>query len=202
MHQTIQLTMQQTRRQPARPSSKATLLPALAIGMALLAAACNPVTTAQQGEGIGFRQARYAEISAMRTYRECRDDALALDGQARAEGSSARYLASARLLEKCEAEVGPEATGLALDERMRAYALGIQNHFKGGDVVQARTNLETFKSTFQSADLYFADGSSFVESMEILLGIRDRTAAGEFSVANVSTELKSELRRVRYWTRN
>ncbi|MDA1101910.1 MAG: hypothetical protein O2967_23385 [Proteobacteria bacterium] len=202
MHQTMQRTTQQTRRQPGHPSGKSTLLPALAIGMALLAAACNPVTTAQQGEGIGFRQARYAEITAMRSYRQCRDDALALDGQARSEASSARYLASARLLDKCETEVGPEATGLAQDERMRAYALGIQNHFKGGDVIQARANLETFKSTFQGADLYFADGSSFIESMEILLGIRDRTAVGEFSVANVSAELKSELRRVRYWTRN
>jgi hypothetical protein len=194
--------MQQTRRQPVRLPRKATLLPALAIGMALLAAACNPVTTAQQGEGIGFRQARYAEISAMRSYRECLDEALALDGQARTAGSSARYLASARLLKKCEAELGPEATGLALDERMRAYALGIQNHFKGGDIVQAQANLVTFMGTFQGADLYFADGSSFIESMEILLGIRDRTAVGEFSVANVSAELKSEMRRVRYWTRN
>ncbi|MBT5195493.1 MAG: hypothetical protein HOM07_24355, partial [Rhodospirillaceae bacterium] len=70
----------------------------LAIGAALMATACNPVTTAQQKEGIGFRQARFAEISAMRSYRQCRDDALALDGQARADGSSARYLAAARLL--------------------------------------------------------------------------------------------------------
>ncbi|MDP6874303.1 MAG: hypothetical protein QF521_12300, partial [Alphaproteobacteria bacterium] len=176
--------------------------PALAIAMALLAGACNPVTTAQQHEGIGFRQARYAEISAMRAYRQCRDDALALDGKARSEGSSARYLASARLLDKCEAEVGPEAAGVAVDERMRAYAVGIQNHFKGGDVAQARSNLNTFQETFDGADLYFADGSSFVESMEILLGLRDRKAIGQFSVANVSADLKSELRRVRYWTRN
>ncbi len=177
-------------------------LPMLAVAMALLAAACNPVTTAVQKEGIGFRQARYAEISAMRSYRACRDDAVALDGQARAEGSSARYLAAARLLEKCEAEIGPEAASVGIDERMRAYALGIQDHFKGGDVARARTNLETFKKNFVGADLYFADGASFIESMEILLGHRDRGVVGEFSVANVSSQMKSELRRVRYWTRN
>lgn len=185
-----------------RTIAKSIAAPALAVGMGLLAAACNPMTTAQQHEGIGFRQARYAEISAMRTYRQCRDDALVLDGQARAEGSPARYLASARLLDKCEAEVGPEAAGVAVDERMRAYGVGIQNHFKGGDVAQARENLQTFKTSFKGADLYFADGSSFVESMEILLGLRDRKAVGQFSVANVSADLKSELRRVRYWTRN
>ena len=176
--------------------------PAPAIGMALLAAACNPMTTSLQKEGIGFRQARYAEISAMRSYRQCRDDALALDGQARAEGSSARYLAAARLFEKCEAEVGPEAASVGIDERMRAYALGIQDHFKGGDVARARSNLAAFKKTFDGADLYFADGASFIESMEILLGHRDRRVVGEFSVANVSSQMKSELRRVRYWTRN
>ena len=69
-------------------------------------------------------------------------------------------------------------------------------------MARARTNLETFKKTFAGADLYFADGASFIESMEILLGHRDRTAVGEFSVANVSSQMKSELRRVRYWTRN
>ena len=177
-------------------------LPMLAIGAALMATACNPVTTAQQKEGIGFRQARFAEISAMRSYRQCRDDALALDGQARADGSSARYLAAARLLETCEAEVGPEAASVGVDERMRAYALGIQDYFKGVDVARARANLETFKQTFSGADLYFADGASFIESMEILLGQRDRSAVGEFSLANVSSEMKSELRRVRYWKRN
>ena len=77
----------------------------------------------------------------MRGYRECRDDALALDGQARAEGSSASYLASPRLLDKCEAEVGPEAAGVVVDERLRAYAVGIQNHFKGGDAARARAKL-------------------------------------------------------------
>ncbi len=182
-------------------TGRAALLAGLALGASLLVA-CNPVSTAQQREGIGFRQARYAEISAMRAYRQCRDDALALDGQARADGSPARYLASARLLQKCEAEVGSEAGSVGQDERMRAYALSIQNYFKGGDVAQARANLQTFKGNFQGADLYFPDGSSFVESMEMLLGLRDRTAVGQFSLANVSADLKSELRRVRYWTRN
>jgi hypothetical protein len=181
---------------------KAASLPALAIGMALLATACNPMTTTQQHEGIGFRQARYAEITAMRSYRQCRDDALALDSQARTEGSSARYLAAARLLDKCEAEVGPEAASVAVDERMRAYAVSVQDYLKGGDVAQARANLKTFKDTFKGADLYFADGASFVESMEILLGLRDRAAVGQFSIANVPSKMKSELRRVRYWTNN
>ncbi len=85
---------------------------------------------------------------------------------------------------------------------MRAYALGIQNYLKGGDIARSRANLETFQATFAGRDLYYPDGSSFVETMEVLLGLRDRTAVGEFSMLNVNGDLKAELRRVRYWKQN
>ena len=190
--------MQQTNRTSIKHTALATVL----AGTALVLAACNPQTTAMQKEGIGFRQARFAEISAMRNYRQCRAAALTLDRQARAEGSGARYLAAARMLEGCEASVGPEGARLARDERIKAYALIVQDYFKGGDVAKARASLMTFKQNYKGTELYYADGASFVETMEILLGLRDRMAVGEFSVANVSGELKAELRRVRYWTRN
>lgn len=153
-------------------------------------------------EGIGFREARHAEITAMRDWRSCRDDALQLDTQARQKGSVARYLASARLLDKCETELGPEAKSLAPEERMRAYALSIQNHLKGGDIGVARQHLETFKTAFAGQDLYLKDGSSFIETMEILLGLKTRSAVGEVSVANVSGDVKSEMRRNHYWQRH
>ena len=152
--------------------------------------------------GIGFRQARFVEISAMREYRACRDDALALDTRARQNDAPARYLASARLLQKCEANLGPEVTGIAAEERMRAFALSIQNYFKGGDVAAARSSLENYRKAHDDHDLYFADGSSFVETMELLLGLHDRTDVGEYSTVNASSTLKSELRRVRYWKHN
>ena len=59
---------------------------ALALAMfGLTACVTNGATTAY--EGIGFREARFNEISAMRTYRACRDEAVALDELARADGS-------------------------------------------------------------------------------------------------------------------
>lgn len=184
-----------------RKLSARTLLPMLAV-LVLSGCVSNFASNGPPGEGIGFRNARYVEIEAMRGYRRCRDDALVLDHQARQAGSSARYLASARLLEKCESDLGPEAVRLAQDERMRAYALSIQNYLKGGDVARARANLETFEAAFPGYDLYYPDGSSFRETMEILLGLRNRAAVGEFSVANVGQPLKAELRRVRYWQRH
>ena len=138
----------------------------------------------------------------MREYRKCRDDALELDTKARKESSTARYLASARLLEKCESELGAEAASAGEEERLRAYALSVQNYFKGGDISQARKNLEKLQKAFPEKDLYWPDGSSFIETMEVILGLKDNPSIGAYSVANVNYDLKAELRRIHYWKKN
>ncbi len=175
----------------------------VALTAALLAlAACNMNAQVNPMEGIGFREARFEEISAMREYRQCRDDALELDEQARATGNAGRYLASAKLLEKCEAQMGPETADVAEDERIRAYALSVQNYLKGGDVESAAANFEKYQQAFPGKDLYYADGSSFIETMKILLGQKAPSSYGQFAALNVNDGLKSEMRRVRYWKRN
>ena len=193
--------MSRTRISAPRGSLRRVMLAAAA---AAALGACATGNT-PPAEGIGFRQARHAEIQAMREWRACRDQAVDLDAKARAEAAPARYLASARLIEGCESDLGSEVAGLASvarEERMRAYALGIQNNFKGGDVETARRTLATFKEHFAGQDLYYLDGSSFVETMEVLLGLKDRTAVGSMAMTNVNDDLKSELRRMRYWKRH
>jgi len=175
----------------------------VAIGCTVLVlGACNMSLPKNTEGGIGFREDRFEEITAMREYRDCRDEALILDEKALQAGSPARYLASARMIEGCEAALGPEAARLALQERMHAYALSIQNYLKGGNVSKARENLANFTAAFSGGDLYYADGASFTDTMALILGEADDSALGEFSTVNVSPELKSELRRVRYWQRN
>lgn len=174
----------------------------LAAAGALALSACSLSPGGSPQEGIGFREARFVEMSAAREWRKCRDEAIELDRQARKEGAPARYLASARLIEKCEAEAGPEAAKVAEEERMRAYALGVQNHLKGGDIAKARDGLAKLKASYPRADLYYADGSSFIDTMEVLLGIKDRTAIGEIVTVNVGEELQAEIRRAHYWKRN
>jgi hypothetical protein len=175
----------------------------VAMAAVLLAlGACNMNAQVNPMEGIGFREARFQEISAMQQYRQCRDDALALDEQARTTGHAGRYLASARLLEKCEAEVGSEVAGVAKDERMKSYALSVQNYLKGGDVSKAGENFEAFKQAFPGQDLYFHDGSSFIETMAALFGHKKDTDFGRFAMLNVNDTLKGEMRRVNYWKRN
>lgn len=187
-------------KSPSRPLRRGIVAMGIA-GVVLTLGGC--VTGGgDHGEGIGFREARYTEMAAVRGYRECRDQALEMDRTARSAGDPARYLASAQLLEKCESGLGPEAAQLAQEERMRAYALASQNYLKGGDVAGAQRTLEAFKTRFAGADLYLADGSSFTATMELLAGLRDRTAVGEFSVVNAGGGVKAELRRSRYWQRN
>lgn len=176
------------------------------LGGAALAAvaltACTAHTSKLPRQTAAYQQPRLPEITAMREYRQCRDEAIALDRQARQASSPARYLASARLLERCEAGLGPNAAQLAREERMRAYGLSIQNYLKSGDLAKARTNLQRLRQKFPGTDLYYADGSSFVETMGLLLNRERRETVGEFALLNVNGDLKAELRRVRYWTRN
>lgn len=166
---------------------------------AVVLAACATGNGVDFAEGIGFREARFQQISMMREYRACRDQGVELDRQARNTGSRGKYLTSARVLENCETEIGPDGSGIARHERMRAYALSIQNHFKGGDVERARENFDKFKQTFPRHDLYYPDGSSFTVTMEALLGRTERWTFGEFSALNVNDSVKSEMRRMLYW---
>lgn len=176
------------------------LLTVTAISATLGLSAC---TTGTPGNGIGFREARFAEISAIRDWRTCRDEAIGLDGQARDEASAARYLAAAKLVEKCESDIGPEAVSkIPSDERMRAYALGVQDYLKGGDVPKAGEMLDRLKTAFPRSDLYYATGASFIDTMEFLTGQRDRNAVGVLGVANVNDEFKGEIKRAQYWKRN
>ena len=174
---------------------------AIVTSLIILVSACMAQTN-QAYEGIGYREARFAEISAMRDYRECRDQALELDKQARKNGTPSRYLASARIIDKCESELGSTANKIGEEERIRAYALSVQNYFKGGDVVRARANLEKLKNGFPGKDLYLADGSSFIETMEFILSLKSSSTLYDLTLANVNEDLRTEFKRFNYWNKN
>ncbi|NQW09700.1 MAG: hypothetical protein HQ481_07455 [Alphaproteobacteria bacterium] len=152
-------------------------------------------------EGIGFREARFHEIEAMRDWRACRDDGATLDQQARAAGEPGRYLAAARALEGCEANLGAEASGIAVEERMRAYGLAIQARLKGGDLAGARDGLDRFRGAFPGRDLYFDDGTSFLHTMDTLLAAGGEHPRRPSRVANVSATLGEEIARLIRWSR-
>lgn len=174
-------------------------LVAMATAFAALSACTTDfIGTTASSEGIKFRSSRNAEIMASRSWRDCRDEALMIDAQARKTASAAKYATSARALETCESNLSDVSQIMPL-ERMQAYAVSVQNYLKAGDVASARGNLESFKTAFAGKDLYFPDGSSFVQTMDLVLGLADKTDAAPYSVANISSEMKREIRRMRYW---
>lgn len=158
--------------------------------------ACQSATTGDLYESVDYRQNRFTEISAVREYSACVDEAMGLDVKAREQNNTARYLASAQLLEKCEVNMGPDARHVVMEERMRAYALNIQNYFKGSDVVKARENLEKFKINFSGRDLYYDDGSSFIDTMDFLFSTHSNDSE---AFLNVSKSVRSEMRRMAHW---
>jgi len=190
-----------TRAHPNRFCSHATTAGTV-LALTVFLGACQTILTGGAMEGIGFRQERFQEIAAMQTYRACFDDAVKLDTEARAQGNPGGYIASARLIEKCEAELGPEAATVAQEERMRAYALSVLNYLKAGDMQSSRANLETFKRTFAGHDLYLANGASFTDTMELLSGGKSVPSPYEVSLLNVNRDVKAELQRVRFWKHN
>ena len=153
-------------------------------------------------EGIGYREARFAEITALRGYRSCAEEAQALGVKSRETRSPSRYLASAKLIERCETELGSDGAGLAPEERMRKYALAIHNYVRGGDLKRAHETFERFQTAFPNQDLYYADGSSFVDTTRALLGQASDQEIARFSMLNINRALKAELRRISYWTKN
>ena len=173
---------------------------ACALVLTFSLSACFLGTDNDAAEGIGFRQARFEEVTMIREYRTCRVEGMELDKKALASGSQGTYLASAQVLEKCEANLGPGANAsISKGERMHAYALSVQNYLKGGDVARARDNFDKFQTAFPNRDLYYADGSSFISTMEALLGRSEPWTFGEFANLNVNTQLKGEMRRMNYW---
>ena len=64
----------------------------LTLAGVIVLSACS-MTGGQLQEGIGFREARFTEISTIREWRNCRDEAIELDRQARQEASPALAIA-------------------------------------------------------------------------------------------------------------
>ena len=57
-------------------------------------------------------------------------------------------------------------------------------------------------AAFPGKDLFFDDGTSFIETMSALLGRESGHSFGPYSMLNVNAGLKSEMRRVNYWKNN
>lgn len=170
------------------------------LGIALLAvSACTMNSTSNPVEEAGFRQSRYQEMMRIESFEACRDEALSMDRQARGRDSAGAYITSASVMEKCEADLAGQTRGVPEGDRMRLGALATLNYLKGGDAERARRSLDSFKANFPERDLYFGDGSSFVQTAELLLGRTENIGFGAFAALNVNSDVKNEMRRMTHW---
>ena len=86
------------------------------------------------------------------------------------------------------------------NERMRNSALSIQNYIKAGNLVKASLNFKDFQNTFNK-DLIYNDGSSFIENIQSLLNHNDSNISDKFALINNSRVIRSELKRINYWSK-
>ena len=61
---------------------------------------------------------------------------------------------------------------------------------------------EKFKKAFDGHDLYLPNGASFIDSVALLTTKRDDASAQEMAMMNVSSTLRAEIQRVRFWKNN
>ena len=63
-------------------------------------------------------------------------------------------------------------------------------------------NLEKFQKAFSGNDLYLPNGASFIDSITLLTTKRDDASAPEMAMMNVSSALRAEIQRMRFWKNN
>lgn len=140
--------------------------------------------------------------SSLRSYDKCIEDGKSFDNLAstKNEGADSLYNKSAKILNDCDFLIQDNPYMVNETERMKNAALSIQNYIKAGNLVQASLNFKKFQNTFNK-DLIYRDGSSFTENVESILSHKDQNVSGTFALINNSKIIRSELKRINYWSK-
>ena len=175
-------------------------IPLIALG-ALSVAACQQTVLTSSAPTISIID-RANEMQNVLNFDSCLGNGLEQDAQAAASDEPGQYLASAKTLAGCDAKLRDSALLVDIDQRMRAKALAVQNYIKGGDIQNARLALTDFEASFDGADLIYADGSSFTDTMHVLLHSFDNRVGYKLASLNARRKVKDEVRRAWYWQNN
>ena len=175
-------------------------VPLIALGALGLAACQQTVLTSSAPTTSVLDRAN--EMQNVLNFDSCLSNGLEQDAQAAASDEMGRYLASARTLSSCDSKLRDSASLVAIEQRMKAKALAVQNFIKGGDIQLARLALTDFEAGFDGADLIYADGSSFTDTMHALLYRFDDPVSYKLASLNARRKVKDEVRRAWYWQVN
>ena len=131
-------------------------------------------------------------------FSQCREQAYDMDASARAQQSAAQYQTAAGLFQRCVENFSDYHQIVAAEDMLVLQALSVLDYLKAGNVESAREQLHVLRRAFPHHDLYLADGSSFVDSMALLLesssDISTRT-----QLLNTNRTLAKEFKRREYW---
>lgn len=131
-------------------------------------------------------------------FTRCRDQAMAMDASARQQQSAAQYHRAAALFERCVGSYSRFGNAISADDMMQLQALSILDYLKAGDVELAKTQLQVMRSAFPHHDLYLEDGSSFVDTMSLLLE-SENPQQTQRRLLNTNKTVAAEYRRRQYW---
>ena len=175
-------------------------VPLIALGVLGITACQQTVLTASTPTTSVIDRAN--EMQNLLNFDSCLSNGLEQDAQAAASDERGQYLASAKTLSSCDSKLRDTASLVATKKRMQAKALTVQNFIKGGDIQAARLALTDFETSFNSADLIYADGSSFTDTMRALLYRFDDRVSYKLASLNARRKVKDEVRRAWYWQSN
>ena len=149
---------------------------------------------------ISSAQSHQKYLNSTREYDRCVDEGHFFDKKASdsKDNSISLYSKSAEILSKCDQIVGNYNTIITQDQRMKNYALSIQNYLKSGRLKVASLKLQEFKKRFKR-DLVYSDGSSFIANVESILDFSNEKNSLELELTNNNKRIKNELRRAWYW---
>lgn len=163
----------------------------LTLGLVLGLGGCANIP---EDDGSQYR----ALADARAAFDVCHSDASARSQLAAQESTAALYYSAASTMDACLSSVGHKKV-MVSSVAMRAHALATTDYIKAGDLSAARDALTRFEERYSGKDLYFADGSSFIDSARLLLAGYTQNDVAPGSLLNAGKQLKSELRRADYW---
>lgn len=85
---------------------------------------------------------------------------------------------------------------------MKLHIQATVDFIKAGELVRAQETLAQFKADYPNKDLYLSNGSSLLDSLDLILGNVDKSLAAKDSLLNAHPVLKGEYRRQQFWEVN
>lgn len=137
----------------------------------------------------------YSEITTSSEYEACIAQAWSVDQQAHQLNGEPQFLLAAKLFSACESDLQASEIQHPESERMVAVAMSSLNFARGGDIGSAMQQLTHFERSFPRRDLYFPDGSSFVDTMRLVTGSHDYNDSS-IRLINVNDNVRAEFYRL------